>query len=137
LARDRMGVKPLYYAHLGSPWLFSSEIKALVTREEISRDLELDSLADYLRFSYVPGEATPYKAVRRLLPGHFIILEAERQNVKAWWDLAADWDGETSTDADEICDRLVSTFDDAVKLRMRSDVPVASFLSGGVDSSLI
>ena len=137
LVRDRMGVKPLYYARAGSRWLFASELKALLTHPEVSRDLEADAVADYLRFGYVPGEATPYKAVRRVPPGHYLLLEPGRETLKAWWDLAADWDEEPGPDPDELCGRLVSTFDDAVKLRMRSDVPVASFLSGGVDSSLI
>ncbi len=137
LARDRMGVKPLYYAHVGSRWIFASELKALLTQPELPRDLEADALADYLRFSYIPGEATPYRAVRRLLPGHYLLVEPGRQTVKAWWDLAADWDEDLPESAEEMCGRLVTVFDDAVRLRMRSDVPVASFLSGGVDSSLI
>lgn len=137
LARDRMGVKPLYYARVGSRWLFASELKAILTQPGVSRDLEADALADYLRFSYIPGEATPYRAVHRLLPGHFLLIEPERHTLKAWWDLAAEWEGDVSTEPDDLCGRLLSTFDDAVKLRMRSDVPVASFLSGGIDSSLI
>jgi asparagine synthase (glutamine-hydrolysing) len=137
LVRDRMGVKPLYYARVGSRWLFASELKALLTQPEVERDLEADALADYLRFSYIPGEATPYRAIRRLRPGHSLWIEPEGHTLKAWWDLAADWDDDPSTDPDELCGRLISAFDDAVKLRMRSDVPVASFLSGGIDSSLI
>lgn len=137
LARDRMGVKPLYYTCVGPRWLFASELKSLLTQPDVSQVLDAEALADYLRFSYVPGEATPYKAVRRLPPGHYLLLEARRQTLKRWWDLAADWNGDLLTSSNEVCDTLVSVFDDAVKLRMRSDVPVASFLSGGLDSSLI
>jgi asparagine synthase (glutamine-hydrolysing) len=137
LVRDRMGVKPLYYAVAGGRFLFASEIKALLTRPELPRALEADALADYLRFSYVPGEATPYAAVRKLLPGHYLRIDSGGRTVKAWWDLAADWDGDPFASSRDVSEELVPIFDDAVRLRMRSDVPVASFLSGGVDSSLV
>jgi len=69
LARDRMGVKPLYYARAGGRWFFGSELKALLTQKEVDTDLDLEALANYLRLGYIPREATPYRGVRRLLPG--------------------------------------------------------------------
>ena len=136
IARDRMGVKPLYYANIGSRWLFYSELKALLTQPNFSDDLDLDAIADYLRLSYIPREATPYLASRRLLPGHYLVIDEDRIEERAWWDLGegALNDAEDSASAER---KLEQAFDESVKLRMRSDVPVASFLSGGLDSSLV
>ena len=136
VARDRMGVKPLYYAHTGSRWTFASELKALTTLRNFDYKLDLDAIADYLRLSYIPREATPYLSVRRLLPGHYLLLEGTKIEKRAWWEL-----GECELAAAEKSGRMEEAieqaFDDSVRLRMRSDVPVASFLSGGLDSSLV
>jgi asparagine synthase (glutamine-hydrolysing) len=137
LARDRMGVKPLYYARIGSRWLFASELKALLTRPELNTELDPDAIADYLRLSYIPREATPYKFVRKLLPGHYLFIRGDQFEDRAWWDLAAMPPTPASKRAQGLDRELEGDFDDAVKLRMRSDVPVASFLSGGLDSSLV
>ena len=136
LARDRMGVKPLYYARVGSRWLFASELKALLTQDGLNTELDLDSIADFLRLSYIPREATPYLGVRKLLPGHYLLIRGEQFEERAWWDLSA-LPAEQNSGSSAIARELKADFDDAVKLRMRSDVPVASFLSGGLDSSLI
>ena len=136
LARDRMGVKPLYYARIGSRWLFGSELKALLTQRKLDTELDLNAIADFLRLSYIPREATPYLHVRKLLPGHYLFIKDGRFEDHAWWDLAAVPAAGKGNGA-SLETQLVSDFDDAVKLRMRSDVPVASFLSGGVDSSVV
>jgi asparagine synthase (glutamine-hydrolysing) len=136
VARDRMGVKPLYYAHMGSRWLFASELKALLTQTAFNQDLDLDAIADFLRLSYIPREATPYLASRRLLPGHYLLVDENKFENHAWWDL-----GECALAGAEkresMEEKVKLAFDDSVRLRMRSDVPVASFLSGGLDSSLV
>jgi asparagine synthase (glutamine-hydrolysing) len=136
VARDRMGVKPLYYSRMGSRWLFASELKALLTQPDFNQDLDLDAIADFLRLSYIPREATPYRASRRLLPGHYLLIDGVRIENRAWWDL-----GECALNAAEkresVEQNLERAFDESVRLRMRSDVPVASFLSGGLDSSLV
>jgi asparagine synthase (glutamine-hydrolysing) len=98
--------------------------------------LDLDAIADYLRLSYIPREATPYLASRRLLPGHYLLIDGNRIENHAWWDL-----GECALNGYEkresIEQKVEQAFDESVRLRMRSDVPVASFLSGGLDSSLV
>ena len=133
-----MGVKPLYYARVGSRWLFGSELKALLTQPELDTELDLDAIADFLRLSYIPREATPYLQVRKLLPGHYLFIQGDRFEDRAWWDLAAIPTGPMlAPDSPAGKSQLIAEFDDAVKLRMRSDVPVASFLSGGLDSSVV
>jgi asparagine synthase (glutamine-hydrolysing) len=135
LARDRMGVKPLYYGRIGPRWLFASELKCLLTHPGLDTELDPDGLADYLRLGYVPREGTPYRAVRRLLPGRFLHIRGDRHQLSSWWDLAETDRLQSGSDLSQ--ERLQENFDDAVRLRMRSDVPVASFLSGGLDSSLV
>ncbi len=133
LARDRMGIKPLYLARVGQRLLFGSELKALLTRPELSRTLDRQSLGDYLTLGYIPGEHTPFAAVRRLLPGHYLLADRDGVTTQRWWDLAA-----LPTDTDEHTETaLPELFDDAVRMRMIADVPVAAFLSGGLDSSLV
>jgi asparagine synthase (glutamine-hydrolysing) len=136
LARDRIGVKPLYWARCGERLLFASELKSLLTQPELDTELDPDSLADGLRFCYIPREFTPYKHVRRLLPGHLLRICPEGCQVRCWWNLA-EMQGEPRPMNARVLEEIEAVFDDAVKLRMRSDVPVASFLSGGLDSSLV
>lgn len=137
LARDRMGIKPLYYAQQGSRWLFASELKCL--RPQLARktddNLDLDGIADFLRLGYIPRDASPYRDVRKLLPGHSLLVNAEGAQLERWWDLA-EWNQHNESRQDR-AQELKELFVDAVRLRMRSDVPVASFLSGGLDSSLV
>lgn len=135
IARDRMGVKPLYYAQAGSRWLFATELKVFTSQACIGSELDPDALADYLRLGYIPFEGTPYRRVRRLLPGHFLLVNENGGTVRRWWDLAA-WE-DLAPSSRHLEDAIEEVFDDAVRLRMRSDVPVASFLSGGLDSSLV
>jgi asparagine synthase (glutamine-hydrolysing) len=134
LARDRMGVKPLYVGEAGSRLLFASELKALLTQPGVDTALEPDAFADYLRLGYMPLDATPYRGVRKLLPGHCLVAgEGTRRTIR-WWNLA---DAPSDTEAFASEEELQRDFFDSVRLRMRSDVPVASFLSGGLDSSLV
>jgi len=137
LARDRMGVKPLYWSRSGKRWFFASELKALLTQTAVDTGLDLDSLADYLRLGYIPREATPYARVQRLLPGHLLRIDENSFQIRTWWDLADTGAEQVHRPTDQLRRELEANFDDAIRLRMRSDVPVASFLSGGLDSSLV
>lgn len=137
LARDRMGVKPLYYGRQGSRWYFASELKCLLTQNRLRDALTLDedAIADFLRLGYVPRDASAYRGIHKLLPGHSLLLNSSGGAVRKWWDLAAQLPAEESRE--QQCQAIEHWFDEAVQLRMRSDVPVASFLSGGLDSSLV
>ncbi|MCU1260033.1 MAG: Asparagine synthetase, partial [Bryobacterales bacterium] len=137
IARDRMGVKPLYYAQSGSRWFFASELKCLLTQSEVSTALDLDALADFLRLGYIPRQWTPYANVHKLLPGHYLMLYPDGHRIARWWDLAEKQQSASESSRERQRADLMEKFDDAVRLRMRSDVPVASFLSGGLDSSLV
>ncbi len=137
LARDRMGIKPLYYAQQKNRFSFGSEIKSILIQPNFRSNFDFDALADYLQLGYIPYEASPIQDVRKLLPGHYAIIDAEQCIIRKWWSLEEINDHEPFKDVDQVNDSLIELFDDSVRLRMRSDVPVASFLSGGIDSSLI
>jgi asparagine synthase (glutamine-hydrolysing) len=134
LARDRLGVKPLYYAlpEGGDIQLaFASELKALLNVPGVSRDLDLESLASYLAYLYIPHPRTAVRGARRLPPAHVLVAENGSVDVRRYWAL----EGGGTEDADP--DRLWDQLAEAVELRLVADVPVGSFLSGGIDSSAI
>jgi len=134
LARDRFGIKPLYY--VVAPWgiAFASELKALVAAGLTARELDWDALDAYVQLGYIPAPATPFHDVRKLEPGHWLLWrETGAVMVHPYWDLPRH---ETPAPPD-IADRLVEWLDDSVAAHLVSDVPVAAFLSGGLDSSAV
>ena len=125
LGRDRFGIKPLYLAERGGDLAFASEIAPLLGLGVPARP-DLQAVSDYLSFGYVPGEATGLEDVRALAPGHALVWEDGRAVERPYWEL------------DPRVDRpLDETLAEAVRLHLRSDVPLAVLLSGGLDSSLI
>src|SRR5437773_2065045 len=134
LARDRFGIKPLYY--VVAPWgiAFASELKALVAAGLTARELDWYALDAYVQLGYIPAPATPFHDVRKLEPGHWLLWrETGAVMVHPYWDLPRH---ETPAPPD-IADRLVEWLDDSVAAHLVSDVPVAAFLSGGLDSSAV
>jgi asparagine synthase (glutamine-hydrolysing) len=135
LARDRVGIKPLYYADTGRSLVFASEIKALLVDPAVARELDLAAVDSFLTHYYLPGEATLLRGVRKLLPGHCLTVENGRVRITRYWDLRfaprAD-DPATLSDSARALDALL---DDSVRSHMISDVPVGILLSGGVDST--
>jgi asparagine synthase (glutamine-hydrolysing) len=133
LARDRLGVKPLYYTS-GKGWFaFASELKALLPL--LKRvELEPTALADFLTFLWVPDPKTAFREIGKLPPGHFAWADRDRLDIQGWWDLRFESHERTE---DEWRDEVSAAVDAAVKRQMVSDVPLGSFLSGGVDSSAI
>jgi asparagine synthase (glutamine-hydrolysing) len=135
LARDPLGEKPLYYATVGGQFLFASEMKALLRSDSVPREIEPSALDDYLAYGYVPAPRTIYAAVRKLPSGHRLVVEGGRVEVSRYWH---PWSGNRlDLDEPEAARELMDLLGDAVRLRLRSDVPVGAFLSGGIDSSLI
>jgi asparagine synthase (glutamine-hydrolysing) len=135
LVRDRMGVKPLYYAlpqDGGIEVAFASELKSLLRVPGVSRELDLESLASYLAYLYVPHPRTIVRGARKLPPGHMLVAEDGRVDVRRYWSLDADAAG-----AEPDPERVWELVAEAVELRLVADVPIGSFLSGGIDSSSI
>ena len=133
-ARDRFGIKPFYYAVVGDLFIFASEAKALLPfLPQIDTDPE--ALAEYLTFQYTIGDATLFRGIKQLLPGHALIVEAGKICLWRYWDVRYEIDADHNARYFER--RLVELLDDSVGLHLRSDVPVGAYVSGGIDSSLI
>ncbi|HEV2300073.1 MAG TPA: asparagine synthase (glutamine-hydrolyzing) [Stellaceae bacterium] len=133
-ARDRFGIKPFYYAQIGKLFLFASEAKALLPfLPDIDSDPE--ALAEYLTFQYTIGEATLFRGVKQLLPGHALAVEGGEVKVWRYWDVRYEIDFEHSPIYFDR--RLGELVEDSIALHLRSDVPVGAYVSGGLDSSLI
>ncbi|ALA59789.1 asparagine synthase (glutamine-hydrolyzing) [Nitrospira moscoviensis] len=134
LARDRMGIKPLYYVQLGGKLAFASEIKALLALPEVSRVLDMESAARYFRLGFVPAPDTLFQDIRKLPAGWSLTAEKGRVDLHRYWD----WEFKQPTaiwSFEESRDRLRDVLREAVVDQMVSDVPLGAFLSGGVDST--
>jgi asparagine synthase (glutamine-hydrolysing) len=137
VSRDRLGEKPLHYAlHDGRLW-FASTMRSLIAGG-VPPEKCLDMIEVYLVLGYVPAPHTFYRHIRRLPAGHCLVAEAgSPPQVSAWWDLPAVPEAAMLTDRKHVDQRFEDLFDDAVRIRMRSDVPFGAFLSGGLDSASI
>ena len=135
LARDRLGKKPLVYRHEPGRLLFASELKSLLTVPGVPREVDRQSLDEYLTYQYVPHPHSILKGFARLPPAHYAVFEDDRLKVEKYWSIDAR--RERVRPLAEDAAELGSLLTDAVRLRMQSDVPWGAFLSGGVDSSLI
>jgi len=135
LARDHLGIKPLYYVDLGNRILFASEIKALLQDPDCPRDVDVEALAELFTFRYVPSPKTLFKGIRKLPQGHRVTLSSRDMEVERYWD----WVPHLRDDYDEkdLIEEYRNLLDDAVRLQLRSDVPLGLFLSSGVDSGAL
>jgi asparagine synthase (glutamine-hydrolysing) len=139
LARDQFGVKPLYYYIDNEKFIFSSEIKSINQVPTIDRQIDSKALLNYLRFLWSPGEKTPFKYVKKLLPGYFIKVNIEQLKniaIEQYYDIPFKGIYSLKNEIDLI-NELDEKLTGAVKRQLLSDVPVAFFLSGGLDSSAI
>lgn len=137
-ARDRFGIKPFYYAISDGRFVFASEVKALFASGFIRSEVNPDGLKDYLTFQFTLDAKTMFKGIFKLEPGNFLRINLQQgisPSIKQWWDINFEIDTEHTEDY--FLDRLQCLLHDSVKLRMRADVPVGSYLSGGLDSSTI
>jgi asparagine synthase (glutamine-hydrolysing) len=135
LGRDRIGKKPLYYGSVKNLVIFSSEMKALLEIAEVNRDIDPEALSDYFSLLYVPAPKTIFKSIRKVQPAHYVVVDAQGVREKCYWDLSFE-QGEPKTEK-KWCEELLEVYSEAVRLRLRSDVPLGAFLSGGVDSSSV
>jgi asparagine synthase (glutamine-hydrolysing) len=134
LSRDRLGVKPLYYALDKSGFVFGSELKALLECREISREMDLEALDRFLTFEYIPAPLSIFKSIKKLLPGHSLVYQNGKISIHRYWDLRYN---KVDKSEDELATSLYSLLRDSVRIRLLSDVPLGAFLSGGIDSSTI
>ena len=134
LARDRIGIKPLYYVEQGGRLAFGSEIKAILEDPDIPRAVDVQSLYHYLGFEFVPGPATMFRAIRKLPPGSILIARAGETEVQPYWELRF---GETPHDRPTLERKIREAVREAVHAWMMSDVPEGVFLSGGLDSTAV
>jgi asparagine synthase (glutamine-hydrolysing) len=135
LARDRVGKKPLFYAGDQDRILFGSELKALLASGLVSKEMDHEALSDYFSLGYVPAPKTIYRAVRKVMPGSYLVASADGIREGCYWDLSFS-KIEQRTES-EWCERLRHELCEATRIRLMSDVPLGAFLSGGIDSSSI
>ncbi len=138
LARDRLGIKPLFYSVLqDGSFAFGSELKVLKAHPHLPRQLEPRAVEDYFCLGYIPEPKTIYKDVYKLRPGHSLLLEANKPipHQREYWDVPFKGDG-AGSEAD-LCSELFARMRQAVDIRMVAEVPLGAFLSGGVDSSAV
>ena len=143
LARDRLGIKPLYYAASPDRLLFASQLKAFRALPGWQPTIDEDAVAGFLRFSYIAQPRTIYREAAKLPPGHVLTLRAGRApELKCFWDaravaIAGQARNDPAPDENEAIEQLDALLRDSVKLRMIADVPLGAFLSGGIDSSTV
>lgn len=136
IARDRLGVKPLYYAEVPGGIVFGSEIKALLQDADVSRDWRPEAIDAYLTLLFVPAPHTIYSGIHKLPPAHTLVAESGRVRISKYWDLEFTGTGDPRRE-DEYLEELDALLREAVSLRLISDVPLGAFLSGGIDSSIV
>jgi asparagine synthase (glutamine-hydrolysing) len=135
LARDRIGVKPLYYYHQDGRFIFASEIKAILQHPAVTRDIDEESLYHYLTFLTTPAPHTLFRNIQKLPAGHMLVVKRDgSMNLRQYWDALPDSAPEVRSAA-EHQEEILRLLRDSIRKRMMSDVPFGVFLSGGVDSS--
>jgi asparagine synthase (glutamine-hydrolysing) len=134
LARDRIGIKPLYYAWSDDRLVFGSEIKAILEHPDVPRALDLQSLYHYVGYEFVPGPATMFRGIAKLPPGTLARVRGGRLDIEPYWELRF---ADAPDDAPTLARRVRDALRDAVHAWMMSDVPEGVFLSGGLDSTAV
>lgn len=139
LARDRLGKKPLFYRAGTTSLIFASEIKAILEDPEVKREVDPVAIHHYLTYQYVPSPFCAFKGLSKLPPAHYLLYRDGKVEVKRYWKLCYLPKHTVTTDRQQrqLEEELLERFEEAVRLRLISDVPLGAFLSGGVDSSAV
>lgn len=135
LARDRLGIKPLFYAEYKGRLYFASEMKAILANQEFPRDMDEAAFTSYFTLSYIPAPLTIYTGIRKLLPGHTLTWENGQISIRKYWDLY--FEPDRGKDEKHFIEGFMDLLQDSVKIRLMSEVPLGAFLSGGIDSSAV
>lgn len=136
-ARDRVGIKPLYWTRAGEDLVFASEIKALLCFDDVARLPESSLFPEYLALRYVPGPDTLFRGIFRLQPGHQLAFEDGRLRIRQYWDIPLASSGARAHDVREEAERFRTLLLETVRQHLMGEVPVGVFLSGGLDSTSI
>ncbi|MBM3213196.1 asparagine synthase (glutamine-hydrolyzing), partial [Candidatus Poribacteria bacterium] len=134
LARDRFGIKPLYYSLQNGNFIFASEIKAILEYPMISRDIDISSLHDYLTFLYVPSPRTMFLGINKLQASHWLRFSDGQVFIEQYWKLQFNHSENTMSE-EEYSEQVYQCLKESVNLHLMSEVPLGAFLSGGIDSS--
>lgn len=134
IARDRVGIKPLYFTNTGKSFLFASEIKSLLVDSSVNKKLDHETIDRFLTYGYVPGNRTLHDSIKKLEPGHYLVISPSGTLKRQYWDLAFDSSRQWRSYA-EATEALQSLIEETVRDHLISDVPVGVLLSGGVDST--
>jgi len=135
LAKDRIGIKPLYYAICQNQLIFGSEIKSILQHPLFEREIDLDALKDYFTFLYIPAPKTIFSGISKLLPGHILVQEDKKLTIKKYWELK--YETSLKQSEDYFVEGFLEKLKEAVRMHLLSDVPLGAFLSGGIDSGSI
>jgi asparagine synthase (glutamine-hydrolysing) len=135
LARDRLGIKPLYYNNNGKRFIFGSELKSILAFKDVPRKVHSPSLINYFAYGYVPDPETMIKGIYKLPPGNTLIYKNGSTKVQKYWDV--EFNVSNAEREEYYIERILEILNEAVKIRLMSEVPLGAFLSGGIDSSLI
>ncbi|QBA63879.1 asparagine synthase (glutamine-hydrolyzing) [Muriicola soli] len=137
LVRDRVGIRPLFYTELGDTFLFTSEIKALLEYPGIELQLSPKALSQYCTFWTSLSPLTAFEGIYELPPGCYMTIKNDKKEIVKYWELPMQKPGSyTYSNAEEAAEAFEEVFEDAIRVRLRADVPVAAYLSGGIDSSV-
>ena len=137
LARDRIGIKPLYYAYSGNKLAFASEPKALLQLPWVEGGVDPQGLSHYLSYDFIPAPYCIYKDIRKLPPGQQIVYQDGELRCERYWDLDLSDRLEDELDEEELCELIWREFCRGIKMRLISDVPLGVLLSGGIDSTSV
>jgi len=137
LARDRLGIKPLYWTVDAGRLVFASELKGILPALATPPAVDEEALLDYLTYLYVPAPKTIFRGIRKLEPGHTLVVTPEGTRERRYWDLAFPEGGAPGPSEDEVAVEILELLREAVRIRLVSEVPLGAFLSGGIDSSAV
>jgi asparagine synthase (glutamine-hydrolysing) len=135
IARDRLGIKPLFYTVKNGSLTFGSEIKCVLENGEVNRGINFQALDHYFSLGYIPCPHTIFKGIWKLPPGHWLVCDQSGVAIHRYWDV--DFEEGNGRREEDLCEEFIDLLRSSVKYRLISDVPLGAFLSGGIDSSLI
>ncbi len=135
LARDRVGKKPLYYYLKDQKLVFASELKSILRHGGLDLSIDEQAVSDYVSLGYIPAPKSVYKHIRKIMPGHFLKVTGQSVREISYWDFK--FQAEPSLTESQWISQFVEQFEEAIRVRLMSEVPLGAFLSGGLDSSAV